>query len=94
MPGPGAPGVGESVVRGPLDYLNTVTVTAPRYAGKQIDLAYIGNEIRQYQATEGHYPNTLKDLETWRGSPLPAPPAGGKYSYDPATGKLDMVAAD
>jgi len=94
LPGPAAPGVGESVLRGPGDYLGTVAVTAPRYARKQIDLSYLTNEINQYQASEGHYPASLKDLETWRGEPLPPPPAGGKYSYDPKTGKLDMVAAD
>lgn len=94
LPGPAAPGVGESVLLGPSDYLGTVAVTAPRYARKQIDLSYLTNEINQYQASEGHYPASLKDLETWRGEPLPTPPAGGKYSYDPKTGKLDMVAAD
>lgn len=94
LPGPAAPGVGESILRGPGDYLSTVVVTAPRYARKQIDLTYLTNEINQYQAAEGHYPASLKDLETWRGEPLPPEPAGGKYSYDPKTGKLDMVAAD
>ena len=93
-PGPAVPGVGESVLRGPVDYLNTVTVTAPRYAKKQIDLSYIGNEIKQFQAAEGRFPASLKELETWLGEPLQAPPTGAKYSYDPATGKLELLVAD
>jgi len=91
--GPAAPGVGESVLRAPGDYASTVVVTAPRYMKKTIAVSNLENQIKMYQASEGHWPASLDDFAKWAGE-LPPPPPGGKYLYDPTTGALDVVAAD
>jgi len=90
-PAQGGRKVGESVLYGPGDYLTTTVITAPRYARKSIDTAYIQNEVNQFQAMEGHYPKSLDELVQWRGQPLPETPKGYVYKYDPATGKLEVV---
>lgn len=86
--------VGESVLRGPGDYLYTATVTAPRYAKKTIDISYVGREIKEFQALKGRYPKSLEELGEWLGEPVQPAPGGYKYSYDPKTGKLDVVPAE
>jgi hypothetical protein len=85
--------VGDSVIQGPADYLRTTTITVPTYIKKQANLAYTENEIKQYEAMNGRYPESLKELEEWRGEPLGKLPGGYAYSYDPKSGKLDVVAA-
>jgi len=82
---------GESVIQGPVDYLRTVTITAPRQARKTIDMAYIQNEVKQFYALQGHFPKSLDELVQWRGAPLPDTPSGYVYNYDPATGKVEVV---
>jgi len=86
--------VGDSVLRGPGDYLYTATVTAPRHIKKTAAEAYLTNEIKQFHALEGRWPKSLEELEQWRGEPLQAPPGGTKYSYDAKTGELTLVPAD
>ncbi len=96
-PGLGAnPGrqVGESVLRGPGEYLYTATVTVPRYAKKTISATYIEREIREFQALKGRWPKSLDELGQWLGEPVQAAPPGTKYSYDPSTGALEVVPAD
>jgi 5'-nucleotidase len=82
---------GESVIMAPMQYLHTTTVTAPRRARATISLAYIQNEINQYNALEGRYPASLAELEKWRGEPLGEAPPGYVYRYDAAEGKLEVV---
>ena len=91
---PPARQVGDSVLRGPGDYLYTATVTAPRHIKKTVADAYISNEIKQFHALEGRYPKSLQELEKWRGEPLKPAPGGAEYSYDPKTGELDLVPAE
>ena len=85
------PGVGDSILRAPADYLGTVIITAPRHARKTVDTALIQNEVRQFYAIEERYPHSLKELEEWRGEPLPETPKGYTYSYDSSAGKVDVV---
>ena len=91
-----APGrqVGESVLRGPGDYLYTATVTAPRFAKKTVATAYIENEIKQFQASQGRYPDSLEELGKWLGEPVQAAPGGTRYNYDPKTGTVEVVPVD
>ncbi|MHC4481848.1 MAG: hypothetical protein ACYS1C_12900 [Planctomycetota bacterium] len=83
--------VGESVLHGPADYLRTTVITVPRTARKKIDTIYTQNEIEQFKAIESRYPHSLKELEQWRGEPLPEVPKGHTYKYDSKTGKLEVV---
>ncbi len=83
--------VGESIIDAPADYLRTTAIAAPRYARKTLDTAYIQNEVRQFNALKGRLPRSLDELVEWRGQPLPETPKGYVYSYDPATGKLEVV---
>jgi len=69
----------------------TVTVTVPRRIESSADQALIQNEIKQFYALEGRYPESLEELVEWRGEPLPQTPRGYVYSYDAATGELLVV---
>jgi hypothetical protein len=81
---------GNSILHAPGDYMRTVTVTVPRRAKRDINTATVGHEIQQFNALEGRYPMSLKELEQWRGSPLPACPHGYAYKYDSNTGELSV----
>jgi hypothetical protein len=83
--------VGESVLRGPTDYLYTVTITAPRHARASIDVSQVQHDIETFKAMEGHSPASLDELVKWRGAPLPDVPKGYHYEYDPATAKVAVV---
>jgi len=85
---------GNSLVNAPADYVRMTTITLPRRIKSQARLAQTMNEIKQFQAIEGHYPKTLKELEEWRGEPLQELPTGYVYSYDPKTGTLDVVLSE
>ncbi|KPK65415.1 MAG: hypothetical protein AMK73_03025 [Planctomycetes bacterium SM23_32] len=82
---------GDSMLHAPDDYLRTVTVTVPRRIESSADQALIQNEIKQFYALEGRYPESLEELVEWRGEPLPQTPRGYVYSYDAATGELLVV---
>lgn len=83
--------VGQSVIHGPADYMQTVTITAPRHIKKQANLAYISREIKQFQALKARPPKSLEELEQWRGEELQEPPGGYEWDYDPESGELDIV---
>ena len=85
------PGVGDSMLRAPGDYLHTTVITAPRHMKRDLDDALTNKEVQEFNALEGRYPYSLKELEQWRGAPLPEAPKGYTYKYDPATGKVDVV---
>lgn len=74
----------------PADYAR-VTVDARSWAERKVDIATIQNELKHFYAFEGRHPHSLKELEDWRGQPLPELPKGYTYKYDPATGKLEAV---
>ena len=84
-------GVGESVINGPADYLYTVTVKAPRYAQKTVNLAELRHEIEQFRAEKERCPRSLDELVQWRRVGLPELPRGMSYSYNPESGQLDVV---
>ena len=84
---------GSSLIQAPADYMRTVTIKAPRYAKKTVGLALVRNDLGAYKAMQGEYPPSLEKLAEWRGSPLPELPRGQAFSYDPKTGKINVVAA-
>jgi outer membrane biosynthesis protein TonB len=82
--------VGESVLYGPGDYLET-TVGALPYAKRTLATANLENTLKAYQASEGHWPASLDELAKWLGQPVPPAPQGMKYDYDPKTGAVKVV---
>ena len=74
-------------------YLQT-TVRAIPYAEKKVGTASVQYEVKQFYAIEGRYPLSLKELEQWRGEPLPSVPRRYTYKYDKATGKVEVVLAE
>jgi len=84
---PNSPGL----LTAPVDYMEAVTVTAPRHARKTVALAELRREIGQFEALNERYPASLEELAQWRGGKLPDLPPGKAYSYDPKTGKLEIV---
>jgi hypothetical protein len=86
--------VGNSVLRAPADYYTTVVVTAPRQMKKDLGNALVGKEVQEFNALEGRYPYSLKELEEWRGTELPEAPKGYTYKYDSAKGEVSIVPID
>ncbi len=94
QPQPGGQGGGRRAGTGffeaPGVYLKT-TVRAIPYAERKVGTASAQYEVKQFYAIEGRYPHSLKELEQWRGEPLPAVRRGHTYKYDKATGKVEVV---
>ena len=87
---PPGPAAGDSMLTAPVDYLHTV-VSSRRHAQETMALALPQTDIKAFNAMKGRYPESLAELEKWRGAPLPALPDGLTYSYDPKTGKLEAI---
>ncbi len=81
----------QNPIKAPVSYLHVVTVRAPRHARKTLALSELSGQIKQFQAFEGHYPESLKELQEWRGAELPELSRGFQYKYDPKTGSLEVV---
>jgi len=77
-----------SPIAAPVTYMKAA-VDAKGYAERSLDISYLRNEIKQFYALEGRLPRSLKELEHWRGEPLPGLPNGYTYNYDPNTGKVE-----
>ena len=88
----GSKPVGENPITAPVDYVDTV-VRQPKKVQARVDLMTAQNGIRQFQALKGHYPKDLQEFEEWQATPLPEPPAGASYQYDPSTGQISVQAA-
>ena len=52
--------------------------------GKQMDVKNLQDAIRSFQVMNGRYPNDLKELEHFAGTPLDS----SKYEYDPSAGTI------
>ena len=50
--------------------------------GSQMDVKNLQDAIRSFQVMNGRYPNDLKEIEHFTGTPLDS----SKYEYDPSTG--------
>lgn len=78
-------------VTAPVDYLGAVS-KAQQSAVKTTSTVGLQQAINQFQVTEGRYPKDLNELVAKETiSSVPAPPAGMKYDYDPATGQVKVV---
>jgi hypothetical protein len=75
----------------PVDYLGAVA-KAKKVADKTVGAAGFNQAIQMFQASEGRLPKTLNELVPDYLPSLPAPPAGMKYDYNPATGQFKVVA--
>src|SRR2546430_17117146 len=78
-------------VTAPADYLGAVA-KAKKSAEKTIDTVGLQKSIELFQAQEGRLPKDLNELVGPNYLPkLPAPPAGMKFDYSPATGQVKVV---
>ena len=78
-------------ITAPVDYLGAAA-KGKKAAEKTLDTAGLKQTIQLYQAQEGKLPKSLNDLVGPDYlSQLPAPPAGMKFDYNPATGDLKVV---
>ena len=89
--GPRLPG--QSILNAPADYYGTV-LRAPRRARSSVSDSVLTHEVAQYRAMNGQNPPSLAALGEWLGQPVPAPPPGCKYVYDPQAGTVDVVPSD
>jgi len=64
---------------------------AQNFSIGQIDLAQTEQAIQQFNAAEGHYPKDLQELVPNYLAKLPKVPAGYQLTYDPASGKVQVV---
>src|SRR5580765_4854619 len=75
----------------PADYLGAIG-KAKKLAEKTVDAAGLQKTIDLFQAQEGRLPKDLNELVGPNYlSKLPAPPAGMKFDYSPASGQLKVV---
>ena len=75
----------------PVDYLGAVN-QARKTSLKVIDQTSINNAIQQFNAMEGRYPKDLNELARERYiRAVPEPPAGSRFSYNPANGEFKIV---
>ena len=82
---------GGNPLTAPADYLGAVS-KAKQSADKTLVSAGLTQAIQQFYAQEGRFPKDLKELVSPNYlSALPAPPAGMKFNYNPATGDLKVA---
>ncbi|MCX8109085.1 MAG: hypothetical protein N3G20_09805 [Verrucomicrobiae bacterium] len=82
-----------SPLTAPADYAGAV-VQATKVAEKVVDMASLKQAIQMFHAAEDRYPRDLSELVKSGYMPsLPKPPAGTKFSYDPARGEVKLVPA-
>ncbi|HUA64574.1 MAG TPA: hypothetical protein VME24_01925 [Alphaproteobacteria bacterium] len=61
------------------------------YAQKKVDLASLNQAVQQYNAAEGHYPDSLQALAPNYIQKVPDAPAGYKFDYDANSGNVSLV---
>lgn len=61
------------------------------YAQQKVDVSTLTQAIQQYNAAEGHYPQTLQDLAPNYIAKVPQAPPGYKINYDPNSGAVSVV---
>jgi hypothetical protein len=72
------------------DYIGAVG-QAKKFSEKQIDLAYVNEDIQMFNASEGRYPTNLEEMiPTYLGK-MPEAPYGYKIVYDGKTGTISVV---
>jgi len=78
-------------VTAPVDYLGAAA-KANKNAATTVETVGLQKTIDLFQAQEGRLPKSLQELVGPNYlNALPAPPAGMKFDYSPATGQLKIV---
>ena len=62
-----------------------------RKGREEPNLLSVRNELKQFQALKGRWPESLQEFKQWRGADLPELPEGRGFDYDPASGELKIV---
>jgi 4-aminobutyrate aminotransferase-like enzyme len=75
----------------PVDGIKTQIEAKPA-AETVVDASQAKRAVQAYQAQKGENPPSIEALEAVTGR-LSPPPAGHVYTYDPATGEIDIVKA-
>ena len=75
----------------PVDYLGAVS-RAQQTATRTVSTLGLDQAIKMFSGQEGRYPKDLNELVPEFLPSIPSPPAGMKYSYDPNTGAVKVVA--
>jgi uncharacterized lipoprotein YbaY len=71
---------------------NSSPVVQPEiYAQQKMDVASLNQALQQYNAAEGHYPQTLQELAPTYIPKIPQAPAGYKINYDPNSGSVTVT---
>lgn len=78
------------VLTAPGDYVYEAAVTVPRFAKDSAGTSQVKHDIELFKAEKGRLPETLKELEEYRGAPLPKLPVGHHYKYNPKTGEISI----
>lgn len=73
----------------PADYVGALG-KAQKSAQKTVGTTGLDQAVKTFFAEEGRYPKSLDELKS-KGVPVPAPPAGMKWDYDPNTGRIQAV---
>ena len=79
-----------NAVTAPLTYIGALG-QAQKYAEKQIDVAYINEDIQMFNASEGRYPKDLQELIPNYLPKMPAIPKGYKLDYDATAHTVKVV---
>lgn len=74
-------------------YMETLTKTY-RKGHEDPPLLAVRNELKQFHALKGRWPESLEEFTEWRGAELPDLPQGRRFQYDPKTGNLKIVDAE
>jgi len=71
---------------------NSSPIVQPEiYAQQKVDVASLNQALQQYNASEGHYPQTLQDLVPNYLAKIPQAPTGYKINYDATSGSASVV---
>lgn len=72
------------------DYMGAV-VQAQKYSENQINLAYLHEDIEEFNASEGRYPTNLQEMIPNYLGKMPQAPLGYKIVYDASNGTVKVV---
>ena len=83
--------VGENPLNAPTDYLGAMA-KAKKTAEKTVELASLKQAVQLFYGQEDRFPKDLQELVTMKYlGALPPPPAGMKFTYNPANGEVGLV---
>jgi hypothetical protein len=82
---------GGNPVTAPVDYLGAVS-RAKQKSEQHVQAISLNQSVRHFQAVEGRYPKTLKELVDKGYLPrLPDPPHGKRFLYHADRGEVEVI---